>query len=78
MLSPGAGAFLAGVWVFFGGNGVTVPCIHCGCELTFESVEADRIVPGGSYRRANVQPACRACNLSRSDNVEWVGALAVA
>jgi dTDP-4-amino-4,6-dideoxygalactose transaminase len=42
------------------GDGVKCPC-----------VEADRIVPGGSYRRENVQPACRSCNLARSNDIEW-------
>lgn len=53
------------------GDGARCPCVHCGAALTFATVEADRIVPGGPYRRANVQPACRACNLSRSNNVTW-------
>jgi hypothetical protein len=55
----------------FGGNGERVRCVHCGGWLTFETVEADRIIPGGSYRRDNVQPSCRPCNLYRSDNEEW-------
>jgi hypothetical protein len=60
MLSPAAG---------FGGNGIEVPCaLGCGSLVTFATVEADRVVPGGSYRRANVQPACRPCNLARSDD----------
>lgn len=49
------------------GDGATAPCVHCSAPLTFETVEADRIVPGGSYRRDNVQPSCRTCNLRRSD-----------
>ena len=53
------------------GDGASCPCVHCGNSLDFASVEADRIVPGGSYRRDNVQPACRSCNLSRSNNVSW-------
>lgn len=53
------------------GDGDTCPCTHCGSALTFHTVEADRIVPGGSYARTNVQPSCRACNLSRSDNLSW-------
>jgi hypothetical protein len=53
------------------GDGERCGCVHCGCELDFCTVEADRIVPGGSYRRENVQPACRQCNLARSDNVNW-------
>jgi len=55
-------------WAPFGGNGTTVPCVFCHEPLTFATVEADRIVPGGCYRRENVQPACRACNLARSDD----------
>lgn len=60
MLSPEAG---------FGGNGESVPCA-LGCEsvLTYTTVEADRKIPGGSYRRENIQPACRPCNLARSDD----------
>lgn len=53
------------------GNGTTVLCKHCSDELTYATVEADRIIPGGSYRRDNVQPACRKCNLARSNNAEW-------
>lgn len=59
----------------FGGNGVTVPCVHCAARLTFDLIEADRINPGGSYRRDNVQPSCRPCNISRSDKAEWSGEL---
>jgi 5-methylcytosine-specific restriction endonuclease McrA len=60
LLSPDAG---------FGGNGESVECIfECGTVLTYETVEADRKIPGGSYRRENVQPACRPCNLARSDD----------
>jgi hypothetical protein len=58
------------------GNGDTCPCVHCDTDLTFNTVEADRIIPGGSYRRDNVQPACRKCNLSRSNNVAWTPAFA--
>jgi 5-methylcytosine-specific restriction endonuclease McrA len=53
------------------GNGVTCPCVHCNSVLSYETVEADRIIPGASYRRENVQPACRSCNLDRSNKVEW-------
>lgn len=60
MKSPEAG---------FGGNGETVPCVHCGIDL--HHPEADRIVPGGTYARTNVQPACRGCNLGRSNNTTW-------
>jgi hypothetical protein len=55
----------------FGGNGTKVPCYwKCGRELTTATVEADRVVPGGSYRRDNIVPACRPCNLARSDDAD--------
>jgi hypothetical protein len=63
MLSPVAG---------FGGDGEKVPCVFCAVMLDFTTVEADRIIPGGSYRRENVQPACRPCNLERSDDADAV------
>jgi 5-methylcytosine-specific restriction endonuclease McrA len=53
------------------GDGEEVPCTHCSTTLTYETVEADRIVPGASYRRENIQPACRECNLSRGDDPTW-------
>lgn len=53
------------------GDGTKCPCVHCAAILDYTTVEADRIVPGGSYRRDNVQPACRLCNLSRSDDATW-------
>jgi hypothetical protein len=57
------------------GDGEKCPCIHCECMLDFETVEADRIVPGGSYARTNIQPACRSCNLARSDKIDWIPSL---
>lgn len=60
------------------GNGQSCPCVHCGEALTYETVEADRIIPGGSYRRENIQPADRHCNASRSNNLSWVAPLATA
>jgi 5-methylcytosine-specific restriction endonuclease McrA len=49
--------------------GESCACVfQCGTVLTYATVEADRIVAGGSYRRENVQPACRPCNLARSDD----------
>lgn len=63
------------VWMLitpkFGGNGTHVNCVHCGKELDYTTVEADRIQPGGSYRRDNVQPACRSCNSSRANDINW-------
>jgi len=60
------------------GDGEKCPCVFCGISLSFETVEADRIIPGGTYRRENVQPACRPCNLSKSDNPNWAPTLALA
>jgi 5-methylcytosine-specific restriction endonuclease McrA len=57
-------------WAPFGGNGETVPCVFCEKSLTFATVEADRKEAGGPYARWNVQPACRPCNLARSDDDE--------
>lgn len=54
------------------GNGRTCPCTHCGKRLNFQTVEADRKVPGGSYRRDNIQPSCGMCNKVRSNNVTWI------
>ena len=33
------------------GNGEVAPCVHCGQDLTFDTMEQDRIVPGGPYNR---------------------------
>jgi hypothetical protein len=53
------------------GDGSRCRCVHgCGTVLTYETVEADRIIPGGSYRHENIQPACRPCNLARSDDAD--------
>lgn len=53
------------------GNGHSVDCRHCGTSLDYANVQADRIIPGGSYRRSNVQPSCQTCNIRRSDNRCW-------
>lgn len=50
------------------GNGATAPCTHCGKGLDYQTIEADRIVPGGSYARPNIQPSCRPCNVRRGDS----------
>lgn len=61
--------WLVSVVAGFGGDGTKVPCYwECGRELTEQTVEADRIIAGGSYRRENIVPACRPCNLARSDD----------
>jgi 5-methylcytosine-specific restriction endonuclease McrA len=53
------------------GDGTTCNCTHCGCELTYDTVTADRIKPGsqgGTYERDNLQPSCKSCNSSRQDD----------
>lgn len=55
----------------FGGDGTKVACVHCQTFVGYDEVQADRIIPGGTYARINVQPSCAPCNLSRSDNAEW-------
>lgn len=62
LLSPEAG---------FGGNGEKVACVHCGCMVAFETMDVDRIIPGGTYRRDNIQPSCVFCNRSRQDRTDW-------
>jgi hypothetical protein len=49
------------------GDGTTAPCTHCGLELTYATLEQDRIIPGGSYARHNIQPSCAPCNILRGD-----------
>lgn len=53
------------------GNGVTAPCAHCERQLQLEEIEADRINPGGSYRRDNIQVSCGPDNRSRSNRPGW-------
>lgn len=50
------------------GDRVTAPCTHCGIILTIETMEVDRIKPGGSYARSNIQPSCGPCNRNRGDS----------
>lgn len=48
------------------GNGRTCPCVWCGVTLTASTVQQDRIVAGGPYRRDNLVPACARCNIART------------
>jgi 5-methylcytosine-specific restriction endonuclease McrA len=69
LVSPGAGREVDGLFISFGGDGWSVPCWwKCGRIVTELTVEADRVAAGGSYRRENIVPACRPCNLARSDD----------
>jgi 5-methylcytosine-specific restriction endonuclease McrA len=52
------------------GDGVTCLCFSCGDELIYETLQADRIIPGclgGGYARGNIRPCCGPCNI-RSGN----------
>jgi hypothetical protein len=60
------------------GDGTHVACVHCGVSLTSVTLQADRIVPGGTYRRSNIQPSCASDNRARSNNVTWLSPLALA
>lgn len=53
------------------GNGERCTCAHCGRELTYSTLEQDRIEPGGRYVLANLQPSCGPCNKRRSNNPSW-------
>jgi len=56
----------------FGGK-----CVHCKRTLQDrypdrdDYVQADRIIPGGSYRRSNIQASCAPCNNARGDDMSW-------
>lgn len=54
------------------GDGTTAPCVYCDRAVSYETMEVDRIVCGGSYRRDNVQVTCVPCNKTRSDRKSWV------
>jgi hypothetical protein len=50
------------------GDGRTCRCVYCPRELTAQTLTQDRIWPGergGSYRYANLLPACLGCNQRR-------------
>jgi hypothetical protein len=51
----------------YGGDGITVNCVHCATILTYATLQQDRIIPGGSYVMANLLPSCGPCNKLRSD-----------
>jgi 5-methylcytosine-specific restriction endonuclease McrA len=49
-------------------------CVYCG-EYT-EKLQRDHFIPlsaGGGYTLGNIVPACKSCNISKSDNLpeEW-------
>lgn len=37
----------------------------CLVEVTASTLTVDRINPGGSYARSNIQPACRPCQVTQ-------------
>jgi hypothetical protein len=59
----------------WGGDTQTVPCVHCGTRVGYGDIQSDRKKPGGGYTIANTQPSCPTCNLTRSNNSDWVGPL---
>jgi 5-methylcytosine-specific restriction endonuclease McrA len=54
------------------GDGKTARCVHCDGPVDDETMHVDRIVPGGSYRRDNIQVSCESCNIARGDDPTWV------
>lgn len=47
------------------GDGAVCLCYSCAAELTYTTVQIDRIIPGrlgGTYARGNIRPACPPCN----------------
>jgi hypothetical protein len=52
-------------------------CVHCG---SIEDLEPDHILPfskGGGDEIENLQTACKPCNSSRGNRVNWTGRKAV-
>jgi hypothetical protein len=48
------------------GDGTECPCFWCGTSLSLFTLQQDRLVPGGPYRRENLVPACGRCNIARN------------
>jgi hypothetical protein len=48
------------------GDGVEAPCWECGTPVDYDTIIADRLVPGregGTYRRDNIKgPHCKGCS----------------
>ncbi len=57
--------------------GRDVHCTHCGTMLTYEkggknnTLEQDKKNPSGGYKYENIQPSCRSCNITRSNDTTW-------
>lgn len=50
----------------FGGR-----CAYCGCDLDYEEMTIDHILPiyrGGTNYPANLNPCCKSCNRYKSSN----------
>ena len=47
------------------GDGAECPCFWCGTPLSMATLQQDRLVAGGPYRRDNIVPACARCNIAR-------------
>jgi hypothetical protein len=48
------------------GDGINCPCFWCGRPLSLFTLQQDRLVAGGPYRRDNLVPACAGCNIARN------------
>lgn len=49
-------------------------CFHCAKRLTRKTVTKDHLVPlfrGGSENPTNLVPACKSCNSSKRDRLNW-------
>jgi hypothetical protein len=52
--------------------------VFCEKLLVVETLEADRIEAGGSYRHENIQPTCGGCNKRRGTHSVAVFAAMIA
>lgn len=58
----------------FNGDGVQVPCYHCGRSVNYGDMDVDRFPicghDGGRYVRSNIVPSCSTCNRGRCGRCE--------
>ncbi len=54
------------------GDGALTTCYRCAVPLDYETVTADRILPGaygGTYERCNLRPACQPCQTETGNEI---------
>lgn len=54
------------------GDGELTVCFRCNVPLDYETVTADRIIPGargGTYERGNLRPACQPCQTETGNEI---------